>query len=146
MLLRCTLTGCESSYQIKIPSKQLKNQRTFSTVNIQPKLNPWFVTGLSDAESSFIIINSKNTKNKRTKIGWIVSSNFQITLHQRDLSLLLMLQQFFGGIGKINIDPKHESSKYTIIKLNDLKNVIIPHFEKYPLLTQKYADFVYFSV
>jgi hypothetical protein len=22
--LRCTLTGCESSYQIKIPSKQLK--------------------------------------------------------------------------------------------------------------------------
>jgi len=37
-----------------------------------------------------------------------------------------MLQQFFGGIGKINIDPKHESSKYTIIKLNDLKNVIIP--------------------
>jgi hypothetical protein len=40
-----------------------------------------------------------------------------------------------GGIGKINIDPKHESSKYTIIKLNDLKNVIIPHFEKYPLLT-----------
>jgi hypothetical protein len=46
-----------------------------------------------------------------------------------------MLQQFFGWhkpIGKINIDPKRESSKYTIIKLNDLKNVIIPHFEKYP--------------
>ena len=97
-------------------------------------MNPWFVTGLSDAESSFIVRNSKNTQNKRTKIGWIVSSNFQITLHQREFSLLLMLQQFFGGIGKINIDPKHESSKYTIIKLNDLKNVIIPHFYKYPLL------------
>jgi len=41
----------------------------------------------------------------------------------------------FGWIGKINIDPKHESSKYTIIKINDLKNVIIPQFEKYPLLT-----------
>jgi hypothetical protein len=45
-----------------------------------------------------------------------------------------MLQQIFGGIGQINIDPKHESSKYTIIKLNDLKIVIIPHFEKYPLV------------
>jgi Proton-conducting membrane transporter/LAGLIDADG endonuclease len=175
--LRCTLTGCERSYQIKIPSKQLKNKRAFSTVNIQPKLNPWFVTGLSDllllrsdfylrplrpgftsakatakviriqtralafaqeqqqkAESSVIIRISKNTKNKRTKIGWIVSSNFQITLHQRELSLLLILQQFFGGIGKINIDPKHESSKYTIIKLNDLKIVIIPHFENSHLL------------
>jgi hypothetical protein len=60
--LRCTLTGCESSYRVKIPSKQL-NKRTFSTVNIKPKLNPWFVTGLSDAESSFIIRISKNTKN-----------------------------------------------------------------------------------
>jgi len=107
-------------------------------------LNPGFVTGLSDAESSFIIRIYKNTKNK---IGWIVSSNFQITLHQRELSLLLMLQQIFGGIGKINIDPKHESSKYTIIKLNDLKNVIIPHFEKDPPLglTQKYADFCLFQ-
>lgn len=45
-----------------------------------------------------------------------------------------MLQPFFGGIGKINIDPNHESSKYTIINLNELKNVIIPHFEKYPLV------------
>ena len=60
-----------------------------------------------------------------------------------------MLQQFLGGIGKINIDPKHESSKYTIIKLNDLKNVNIPHFEKYPTplggLTPKYADFCLFQ-
>ena len=54
--LRYTLTGCESSYQIKIPSKQLKNQRTFSTVNIQPKLNPWFVTGLSDFYSYWLKI------------------------------------------------------------------------------------------
>jgi hypothetical protein len=37
--LRCTLTGNERSYPIKIPSKQLNN-RTFSTLNIQPKLNP----------------------------------------------------------------------------------------------------------
>ena len=105
----------------------------------------FLLTKNKNAESSFIIRISKNTQNKRTKIGWIVSSNFQITLHQRDFSLLLMLQQFFGGIGKINIDPKRESSKYTIIKLNDLKNVIIPHFEKYPLLTQKGADFCLFQ-
>jgi hypothetical protein len=81
-----------------------------------------------DGESSFISRVSKNTGNKRTKIGWILNSNFQITLHQRDLSLLLMLQQFFGGIGKINIDSKHEIVKYTVTKLSDLINVIIPHF------------------
>ena len=64
--LRCTLMGGQSRYQVNIPSKQLNN-RTFSTLNIQPKLNPWFVTGLSDAESSFIIRISKNTKNKKLK-------------------------------------------------------------------------------
>ena len=62
--LRCTLTGCESSYQVKIPSKQLNN-RSFSTWCQKPgatlfgawrenanrglRLNPWFLTGFSDA-------------------------------------------------------------------------------------------------
>jgi hypothetical protein len=30
-------------------------------------------------------------------------------------------------------------------KLEDFINVIIPHFEKYPLLTQKRADFILFK-
>jgi hypothetical protein len=47
---------------------------------------------------------------------------------------IINVTTIFCGIGKINIDPNHESSKYTIIKLNELKNVIIPHFEKYPLV------------
>jgi hypothetical protein len=68
-----------------------------------------------------------------------------ITLHQRDLSLLLILQQYFGGIGRINIDSNQKSIKYTVIKLSDLMNVIIPHFNKYPLLTQKAANFILFK-
>jgi hypothetical protein len=50
--LRCTLTGCESSYQLKILSKQFIN-RTFSTVNTLSNLNPFYVSGLVDAEGSF---------------------------------------------------------------------------------------------
>jgi hypothetical protein len=46
--LRCTLMGCESSYQIKIPSKQLFI-RTFSTSPLRNKVDPWFITGFSDA-------------------------------------------------------------------------------------------------
>jgi hypothetical protein len=29
--------------------------------------------------------------------------------------------------------------------IKDLKNIIIPHFRKYPLLTQKAADFILFE-
>jgi hypothetical protein len=57
-----------------------------------------------------------------------------------------MLQEYFGGIGKININSTHESIKYTVTKLSDLINVIIPHFDKYPLLTKKAADFILFKL
>ena len=49
MQLRCTLMGFERNYQFKIPSNQL-NKALFSTSIQDPKLNPWFVTGLTDAD------------------------------------------------------------------------------------------------
>ena len=63
--LRCTLMGGESRYLIKILSKQLQlnrgqkyyssNSYSKSTSGRTP-LDPYFVSGFSDAESSFIII------------------------------------------------------------------------------------------
>jgi hypothetical protein len=52
--LRYTLMGFERNYQVKIPSKQLicKN---YSTFNYLSQINPWFWTGLIDAEGSFIV-------------------------------------------------------------------------------------------
>ena len=54
--LRCTLTGFERSYQIKIPSNQFF-KKYFSILNTKPeaKINPWFFTGFADAESCFSI-------------------------------------------------------------------------------------------
>jgi len=34
---------------------------------------------------------------------------------------------------------------YRVTNIDDLTNVIIPHFEKYPLITQKQADFKLFK-
>jgi hypothetical protein len=52
--LRCTLTGFERNFQVKIPSKQL-NKLSFSTLNHRNILNPWFITGFSDAEGCFLL-------------------------------------------------------------------------------------------
>ena len=52
--LRCTLTGFERNYQLKILSKQFINRR-FSTLNTLSDLNPFYVSGLIDAEGSFIL-------------------------------------------------------------------------------------------
>jgi len=52
--LRCILMGSERNHQVKNLTKQLTS-RTYSTLSSKPLLNPWFITGFSDAEASFIV-------------------------------------------------------------------------------------------
>jgi len=139
--LRCTLMDFERNYQTRILSKQL-SIRTFSTSDFKSKLNPWFVTGFTDAEGSFC---TTIYKNKAYKTGWVVRSFFQIGLNQRDSSLIYQLKDFFGGIGTISLDKKANVLKYSVASLKELSSIVIPHFKKYPLLTQKGADFLFFE-
>ena len=132
--------GFERNYPIRIPSNQL-NIKNFSTFNNSSNVNPWFWTGLIDGEGSFTIITDKN--NKRT-LGWRVQSKFKIGLHKRDLSLLFQIQQFLGGIVSIYIHPTRNIVNYSVDSIKDLA-ILINHFEKYPLLTQKAADFILFK-
>ena len=66
----------------------------------------------------------------------------QIKLNARDLAILHRIKEFFGGAGEISIEKN--SAKFIIIKLSDIVDKVIPHFEAYPLLTKKYADFSLF--
>jgi hypothetical protein len=121
--LRCTLMGFERNYPIKIPSKQLINKfSTLHSPNIK-RLNPWFVTGITDAEGMFTVMIDKNSK--RT-LGWRIQAKYQIGLHRRDLNLLLQIQEFFGGIGSISLIE--QMAYYSISGIEDLTNTILPHF------------------
>src|SRR5262245_6321627 len=57
--------------------------------------------------------------------------------------ILELIPKFFG-IGSITKLGK-DSIMYRVTSLEDLMSVIIPHFNKYPLLTQKHADFLLFK-
>jgi len=57
---------------------------------------------------------------------------------------LKRIQTFFG-VGKILTDDKNNLVFYIVYSITYLTNVIIPHFLKYPLLTQKQADFLLFK-
>lgn len=105
-------------------------------------LNPWFVTGFSDAEACFSI---KVTKNKKMALGWRIQAVFSIGLHAKDLVLLKQIQSFFNGIGAISSIKSNGSVTYAITKIEDINDVLIPHFDKYPLISQKKADFLLFK-
>lgn len=114
--------------------------RSIHTSSNVSKLNPFYVTGFSDAEACFLV---SIVKRSYLKTGWSVAPNFIIELHKKDLPLLNQIKSFLGGVG--NISQTQNSARYTVSSIKELTNVIIPHFEKYPLITQKRADFLLFK-
>ena len=157
MDLRCTLRGFErnrgvklgfnmqqgwNSY-VKIPSKlfDLKKFSTYKPTYNSTIINPGVWSGLIDGEGSFSIIVDRN---KTRKLGWRVQLKFQIGLHTKDLNLLYQLQQYLGDIGSIHLARNRDIVNYSIDSNEDLNKLII-HLEKYPLLTQKAADFILFK-
>lgn len=63
---------------------------------------------------------------------------FKINLSSKDISLLLDIKNYFGG-GRITNNK--DTKEFVVTDINTIMSVIIPHFNKNPLLTQKAADF-----
>lgn len=104
-------------------------------------LDPNWVTGFADAESCFSI---RIRKNNELKIGWEVIPYFFIGLHTNDINLLSEIKEFFK-VGAISHSNK-DSILYQINSIHDIVNVIISHFEQFPLITKKKrADFLLFK-
>ncbi len=111
-------------------------------MNIKYKLNPNWVTGIIDAEGCFYV---RFAKSKNYKTGWWVQPCFQLGFHIRDKDLLLEIKSFFNETGSIYAINNNKALLYQVRNLRDITNVIIPHFEQYPLITQKQSDFVLFK-
>lgn len=103
-------------------------------------LSPSFVTGFTDAEGSFMVSISKTSESRH---GFRIRPIFQIELHQKDLELLNNIQAYFGGIGFITKAVRN-SLAFRVRSLEDLQ-VVIAHFEAFPLKTQKAADLELFK-
>ena len=103
--------------------------------------NPWFITGLVDAEGSFIV---HVVKDDSRKLGYFVLASFELALNVKDRLLLNLLQETMGNTGNIYYNPQDDTYKYKVSNIEGLMNFVIPHFQKYPLLTQKRVDFELF--
>lgn len=130
------------SSSAKSSSSLVKSNTLINKVtNKKSNMDPWFVTGLIDAEGSFTVSVLKSSS---TKTGWTVNARFKITMHISDIDIMLNLKKFFGeDIGKMVIFK--DTCTYSVDKLKDILDVIIPHFDKYPLVTQKLADYILFK-
>ena len=105
------------------------------------KLNPNFLTGFIDAEGSFIVVIRKEPRNKT---GWRVDARLAIGLHKKDVALLEWIKNSLGGVGDIAPQGK-DYLQFRVSSIKDIMDVVIPHFEMYPLVSQKKADFELFK-
>ena len=105
------------------------------------KITPYWVTGITDGGGKFsITLKSK-----------ICYCSFEITQKKVDntLYMLYFIQEYFN-CGEIVLDYKQFDNKYNTYKfivtnLEDLCNIILPHFDKYPLITSKHLDYLDFK-
>jgi len=102
-------------------------------------MDPWFVTGFADAEGCFSL---SIVRNKERQSGWAVKQSFTIGLHEKDKALLQQIQSYLGTAGNI-----HKSgSQLLLFRVQSVKDLakVIDHFDKYPLITKKLADYKLF--
>jgi hypothetical protein len=106
----------------------------------KPNFDLYYLSGFTDGEGSFIVSIAKNPS---SKCGYIVKPVFQISLHEKDKDLLYAIRDSLGGIGQVYNRGKN-AYIYMVFNYKEL-NKIIDHFNTYPLLTCKHADFELFK-
>ena len=143
-------TLAKKNNKINLPRNNLMNSskiyynknRNYSTrVSSTGTLDSWWVTGFADGERSFIIGISEKT-DRKLACRRHVHLTFQIELHLKDMELLEKIRKFFC-CGSLYPDNKRNICKYKVCSLELI--IILPHFDKYPLISQKKADYLFFK-
>ena len=117
----------------------IKNERNQDG---NPSIDPWFITGFTDAEASFLVVFQKSSKAKN---GFFISTRFKISLHVRDIEILEQFKAYFGA-GSLQSSGKGRNSVDFVVKSREeLIKRVLPHFDKYPLITQKRVDYELFK-
>lgn len=105
------------------------------------KIDPYFITGLVEAEGSFSI---NKHKDNRAKYKVNIGLSFRITMLSNEIELLNMVKVFFG-CGHLSLEDKRGAITFAVRDINSINNSIIPHFNNYPLRGTKHLDFLSFK-
>jgi hypothetical protein len=100
-----------------------------------------YITGYVDGEGCFTV--TFNVR-KKAKLRLELRPSFSVSQNKERSQILYLMQRYFG-CGYIRPTYRDKTLKYEVRNHNDLMLKIIPHFEKYPLLSAKQKDFKLFK-
>lgn len=104
----------------------------------QYKFSNWWLTGFTQADGSFVVVYDKRLQGK---MPYRPRPYFVLTQSNRDIEMIKSLHEYLG-VGKLRID--RNSVNIVVRSIEDLLNVIIPHFDQYPPRGGKLVSYLIF--
>ncbi|MBI3576577.1 LAGLIDADG family homing endonuclease [Candidatus Gottesmanbacteria bacterium] len=100
----------------------------------------YYLAGFVDGEGSFSITIHRHS----TRFGWVIDPLFQVYQHKDNAYILYIFKKTFncGYVSEKGGNPS--CYVYCVDKIQQLKDIVIPFFEKYPLVGEKYNNFSLF--
>jgi hypothetical protein len=100
-----------------------------------------YISGYVDGEGCFTVSISPRAK---LLVRWEVRPSFSVSQNGDRAEVLHAIQAYFG-CGSIRPDRSDKTLKWETRALEDLLERVIPHFNRYPLLSGKRYDFDRFA-
>ena len=100
-----------------------------------------YLSGFADGEGCFCVTFNKS---KRHRFGWEIRPSFSASQNYDKAEILRMFKSHLK-CGSIRPDRSDKTLKFEVRSVTELVEKVIPHFEKYPLLSSRRKDFDLFS-
>jgi hypothetical protein len=115
-------------------------RRDFVRAHVPMDVNA-YLSGYVDGEGCFCVSINRS---QRHRFGWEIRPSFSVSQNGDRAEVLEMLKNHFG-CGSIRLDRSDRTLKYEMRSIRDLIEHVIPHFERFPLLSGKRRDFEKFA-
>jgi hypothetical protein len=126
------------SYTKKVISADYQQER----VPKNKEYLKWYLAGFADGEGCFCISVQKS---KYAKFRWLINPLFQVYQHKDNSSVLFIYKNVFE-CGYVSTKGGNPSCYvYCVDRIQDLVDYIIPFFHTYPLMGEKYQNFLLFE-
>lgn len=123
------------------------SDNVWSAENQQERLTTaaWLV-GFVDGEGCF---SCPIFRNGSMTLGWQVQPSFTVVQGESSRDVLEAMVEYFG-CGKVYVNRRHDNhredlARYHVSRFRDLRDVIVPFFERNPLRTAKRDNFAKFA-
>ena len=100
-----------------------------------------YISGYADGEGCFTVSIAPRAT---LLVGWEVRPSFSVSQNGDRAEVLQLIESTFG-CGSIRPDRSDRTLKWETRRLEDLLDPVIPHFERFPLLSGKRHDFDRFA-